>query len=73
MSEAKTPCPRCGYVEGISVKPMTNAMAEYVDKTGKSVGIMNTNDKEVKLKDGSVVTRKDLWVAPAVTTPPTKK
>jgi hypothetical protein len=59
-----TPCPRCGYTEGVSVKPMNNAMYNYVDeKTGEVDGTYNTNDKFITVK-GVKLVRQDLWVKP---------
>ena len=74
-----TPCPRCGYQEGVSVKPMNNAMNNYVDeKTGEVDGTYNTNDKFITVK-GVKLVRQDLWVKPpepakvVVTPVPVKK
>jgi hypothetical protein len=59
MSE---PCPRCGYVEGKSVTPMSNHMNEYVDeKTGASFGILNSNADTLTIK-GQALIKKDKFV-----------
>lgn len=66
-----TPCPRCGFVETMSVKPMNNAMNLYVDeKTGKVDGAYNSEEVKLTLKD-RVLVRKDKFVAPVAT--PVKK
>jgi len=68
----QTPCPRCGYVEGKSVAPMSNHMNEYVDeKTGKSYGVLNSNDDKVTVGTQSLV-KKALYKAPTPVVPPKK-
>lgn len=61
-------CPKCGFSDENQAKFVHNIMNEYVDdKTGKVVGVLNSDEDYVTLKDGTKLRKSSLKPAAPTT------